>query len=142
VQIDAKTSSPRRQYENLLIRIRILKILYSILSIVGSSLAIYSAVEVATISQKVVKDVHQASHLTENEHLKILLYQLRQKQIQNPKLLTGRHEVVSVHERRPRLNIIEQVRMIAHFLQLHQNVQQLNFVLSLALTINHVDIAA
>lgn len=142
MQIDAKTSSPRRQHENLLIRIRILKILYSVLSIVGSSLAIYSAVEVATISQKVVEDVHQASHLTENKHLKILLYQLRQKQIQNPKLLTGCHKVVSVHERRPRLNIIEQVRMIAHFLQLHQNIQQLYFVLSLALTINHVDVAA
>ena len=122
MQIDAKTSSPRRQNENLFIWIRILEILYSIFSIIGGCLAINSAIEVATVSQKIIKDVHQAGHLTENKHLKVLLYQLRQKQIQNLKLLTGCHKVVSVHKRRSWLNIIEQVRVIAHLLKLHQNV--------------------
>lgn len=49
--------------------------------------------------------------------------------------------MISVNKWRPRLHIIEQVRVIADFLQLHQNIEQLNFVLPLGLTINHVDIA-
>lgn len=49
--------------------------------------------------------------------------------------------MVPIDEGRTRLHIIEEVGMIANFFKLHQNIKQLNFVLGLALTVNHVDVA-
>lgn len=48
--------------------------------------------------------------------------------------------MISVDVGRSWLHIIEQVRVVANFLELHQNIEQLNFVLTLGLTIYYVDV--
>jgi hypothetical protein len=48
--------------------------------------------------------------------------------------------MVSIYKGWPRLHIIKQVRMIADFLKLHEHVEQLYFVLGLAMTVDHVDV--
>lgn len=50
--------------------------------------------------------------------------------------------MVPVDEWRSRLHIVEEVRVIANLFELHQNIEQLYFILGLSLTIYNVDVTA
>ena len=50
--------------------------------------------------------------------------------------------MLPVYEWRPRLDIVKQVGVIAHFFELHEHVQELNFVQRLSDTVHNVDVAA
>jgi len=49
--------------------------------------------------------------------------------IQDLELHGGIDDVVSVHERRPWLDLVKEVGVVADLLELHQNIQKLNSVL-------------
>jgi hypothetical protein len=141
MQIDAESSRTCRQNEHLLVRLWVLEVLNAHLSVIRRGLSINAAVLVASVPEEVVKDVQQSRHLTENEHFKLLLQQFGQQKVEHFELLAGRHQVVAVQEGRAWLYIVEQVGVVANLFQLHQHIEQFDFVLSLALTVYNVNVA-
>ena len=96
-------------------------------------LSIYTAVFVATDSQHVVQNVHELRHLAEDEDLAVFSDKFGNQMIEYLELHGGIYDVITIQKRRSRLNILEKVRMIAHFLELHEHVQQLDAVFAVVI---------
>ena len=128
MEVDANTAGPRREYEDLLLALGILEVINAEVALVRRRLPVDSTIPIASNPQHVVKNVHELRHLAEDEYLAVFADQLRDQVVEDFELHRGVDNVVSINERWAGLHILEQVRMIAYLLELHQNIQQLNSI--------------
>ena len=120
MKVNANAPRSRRQNENLLIWLWILKLINSLISISCWRLPIYPAILVASYPEHIINDVHAPYHLTKDQHFWVL-NQFGQKMIKYLELHRSVNYVVSIHLNTVvlKLNPTEYVGVIAHFSELH-----------------------
>ena len=72
MQVDAQSTSPGREDEDLLVTVRLLEIIDSGVSIKLRGLPVESAVLVASDAKEIIQDIHEFSHLREDKDLVVL----------------------------------------------------------------------
>jgi hypothetical protein len=76
MKVDANTTSPRRQNENLLLALGILKVINPKITLMRRRLSINSTIPISTNSKHVIQDVHELRHLAEDEYFAIFANEL------------------------------------------------------------------
>jgi len=123
VEINTNTSSSGWQDKELFITIRVLEIIDSWITLGGWSLSIDTAVLVSSYPQKVIKDIQKSCHLTENEYLALLFKELRNQMIKHFEFHWSIYNMITIDKWRSRLNLVKQVRVIAHLFELHEHIE-------------------
>jgi hypothetical protein len=128
MKVNSNSTCSCGQNKNLFVRVGALEVINALVSILGGCLAIYPAVLVAPYSKHVIKNVQKPRHLRKYQNLASFTEKTRNQVIKNSELHGNVNNVVPIDKRRARLNFVKQVRVVADFLELHEDVQQLNAV--------------
>jgi hypothetical protein len=83
MEVDANTTRPRRQNEDLLLTFGILKVIDTEVTLVRRRLPVNATVPIAPNTKHVVEDIHELGHLAENQYFAILSNQLRDQVVED-----------------------------------------------------------
>jgi hypothetical protein len=107
MQINTDTTSSGRENEDLLFRFWILEVVDSQVTFSSGCLTVNTAVLVASDAQKVVKNIEQSSHLTENKYFTTFTDKFWDQMIKHLELHGCINDMISVDERWSRLNLVK-----------------------------------
>lgn len=121
-QVQAEAACSRRNQENLLGRARLHELLDLLLTLLQTCVAIQSTVVITTNVAEVFQDVKHRSEAAKNERLVSICDFPLEELVDKDHLACSRDQVLARLVGVLRLDILEKVRVIAHFSQLDQNV--------------------
>ena len=138
-QIDAKAAGARRQHEQELFAARRVKFVDLLLTQLVLSLTVEAAILVAAPPAIILENVEHSAHLREDENARALRLQLYEQFVEQMQLAAVLDEMLIGRKRRSRLGAVEEIRMIAAFAQMHENIHHAR-LLDLAGAVDNVEI--
>ena len=131
-QVDPETAGTRRQEEDKLLGVRRVVVVDGRDPILVRGRAIDTAVLEVAEDAVVLENVQHATHLREDQDPASLLLHAHEELVQHDHLARVDHEVLVRGVWRSRLGTFEEVRVVAAFAQLHDDVEKPGLGLSLA----------